>query len=363
MCKGKRYPSENQFYTDERTHARIRQITSHPSVHHHPFFLVPAYDDAMRWTLFTSARTGSPQIFIEERESGNLVQLTDRADISDFSIYPSHDGHHVYFTAEGGGWRVNTTTYEEELIVDLGPIELRKKGDVGAAMGTTALSACDRWWAIRISHGHESSVAVADTTTGDWEIILRWPVVAHMQFCPDDANLLFIAGELTDRVWVVNRDGSKPRRLYARKAGQWITHEAWIPGTYELGFVNWPQGMKAVHVVTGAVRDVTSFNAWHAIANRQGTHMVADTNFPDIGLQLFNPLDGVGEPTTLCYPEASSVGEHWNGPFPYEEGPIKVHAPQHTHPHPSFSPDNRYVIYTSDRSGWAQVYEVELPKM
>jgi oligogalacturonide lyase len=58
---------------------------------------------------------------------------------------------------------------------------------------------------------------------------------------------------------------------------------------------------------------------------------------------------------------ASSIGTHWNGPFPYNHGPVKVHAPQHTHPHPRFSPDGRWVIFTSDRSGHAQLYECELP--
>jgi oligogalacturonide lyase len=130
-------------------------------------------------------------------------------------------------------------------------------------------------------------------------------------------------------------------------------------------------------VDTGVERRVTSFNAWHAICNRQGTLMVADTNFPDIGLQVFDPLAGSvgdrmprfsdhrpeqrGQPTTLCYPESSSLGEHWNGPFPYDHGPIQVYAPQHTHPHPSFSPDGRIVVFTSDRTGFSQVYEVELP--
>ena len=100
---------------------------------------------------------------------------------------------------------------------------------------------------------------------------------------------------------------------------------------------------------------------WHAACNRQGTLMVADTNFPDIGLQIFNPLDSVGTPRPLCYPEATSQGAHWNGPFPYDKGPIEVKAPQHTHPHPSFSPDSRLVVYTSDVSGYSQVYEIEVP--
>ena len=38
----------------------------------------------------------------------------------------------------------------------------------------------------------------------------------------------------------------------------------------------------------------------------------------------------------------------------------KVYAPQHTHPHPAFSPDGRFVVFTSDRSGYSQVYEVEV---
>ena len=361
MTKGKIYPAESRTFTDLKTGASIRQITSHPSIHHQPFFLIPAYDDAMRWLIFTSERTGKPQIFAEDRSTANLIQLTDRTDISDFSIYPSHDGQYVYFTAGAGGWRVNIETFEEECLIDLGQATLREDGMVAAAMGTTALSACDGYWAIRFSDGDEACIAVVDTQTRQWDIILRRDSVAHMQFCPDDANLLFYAGPLTDRVWIINRDGSNNRRLYARTAGEWITHEAWIPGTRELGFVDWPNGIRCINVDTGAERRVTSFNAWHAICNQAGTLMVADTNFPDIGLQLFNPLDGVGKPTTLCYPEASSIGEHWNGPLPYEYGPIAVYAPQHTHPHPSFSPDNHHIVYTSDKSGYAQIYEVEIP--
>ncbi|MEZ4621664.1 MAG: oligogalacturonate lyase family protein [Caldilineaceae bacterium] len=149
-------------------------------------------------------------------------------------------------------------------------------------------------------------------------------------------------------VWVIHRDGSGNRRLYQRATGEWITHETWIPGTRELAITDWPNGVRAIHVDTGTERQVTSFNAWHPVCNRQGTQMVADTNFPDIGIQLFDPCDSIGTPHTLCYPAASSMGEHWAGPFPYDNGPINVYAPQHTHPHPSFSPDGKLVLYTSD---------------
>lgn len=339
----------------------MRQITDHESIHHHPFFIIPAYDDAMRRLIFVSHRTGRPEIFAEERATGELVQLTDHEGIAEYSVHPSHDGRYVYFTAGTGGWRVDTSTYEEEQLVDFGEVAMRESGMVADAMGTTALSIDDRWWAVRLGVGGEACLTIIDTETDDYETILCRDTVAHLIFCPDDPNILYYAGPLTDRVWTINRDGSNNHRLYQRQSGEWITHETWIPRQRELAFVDWPHGIRCINIDTGAERRVTSFNAWHAVCNRDGTLMVADTNFPDIGLQLFDPLDGVESPTTLCYSEASSIGEHWNGPFPYDNGPIKVYAPQHTHPHPSFSPDSHYVVFTSDRTGDAQVYEVEVP--
>ena len=89
--------------------------------------------------------------------------------------------------------------------------------------------------------------------------------------------------------------------------------------------------------------------------------MVCDTNFPDSGLQLFDLTEEECEPRLLCLSESSNVGTHWDTDHcPYDDGPVQVYAPQHTHPHPNFSPDGRLVVFTSDRSGWPQVYECRL---
>ena len=364
MAKGTVYGPESRTFYDRRTGTQIRQITTASAVHHHPFFIIPAYDDAMQRLIFVSSRTGTPQIFAEERATGELRQLTDRPDLADseWSIHPSHDGKSVFFTAGTSGWKLDLETLEERELVNFAATAMKDEGMVAAAMGTTALSHDDKWWAIRFKVGKESALAIVDTGTGEHDIILRRDSIAHLQFCPDDANLLYYAGPLTDRVWVIHRDGSGNRRLYARniEKNEWITHETWIPGTRELAFVDWPRGVRCINADTGAERQIATFNAWHAISNPAGTCMVADTNFPDIGIQIFDARDGIGEPQALCYPGASSIGEHWNGPFPYADGPVQVYAPQHTHPHPSFSPDGQHVVFTSDRSGYTQIYEATL---
>ncbi|MEF3308068.1 oligogalacturonate lyase family protein [Paenibacillus sp. GYB004] len=362
MSKGKRYASESSTYTDEVTGAVVRQITSFPSIHHHPFFMIPAYDDLCRRLYFISHRTGSPQLFAELQDTGELLQMTDLPNLAEWSVHPSPDGKYVYYTAGAHCCRIDTETLAEETLVDLGNVNMRERGMVASAMGTTALSRSGRWWALRYSDGGESCLLLVDTVNRTHEIILRRDSIAHLQFCPDDENLLFYAGPLSDRVWVVHRDGSGNRRLYERNAEkkEWITHETWIPGTKELAFIDWPHGVRAVNPDTLAVRTVAAFNAWHAVSNPGGDWMVADTNFPDRGIQLFRVQEGAGQPLTVCYPQATSQGAHWAGPFPYDNGPIDVYAPQHTHPHPSFRPDGKRVVFTSDRSGHAQLYEVEL---
>lgn len=128
--------------------------------------------------------------------------------------------------------------------------------------------------------------------------------------------------------------------------------------------VDWPNGVLAVHVDTGAVRTVTEGNIWHAAASWDGQYMVGDTNFPDRGLQLFHAQSEAGADgtaaVTLCLPRSSSRGDHWAGPYPYDGSFRPAYAPQHTHPHPTFSPDNARVVYTSDVTGYSQVYEVML---
>ncbi len=374
MAKGTVHSSESRTFYDRGTGTHIRQVTAASALHHHPFFIIPAYDDAMQRLIFVSYRTGTPQIFAEERATGELRQLTDRPDLGEWSVHPSHNGEAVFFTAGTSGWRLDLDTLEERELVNFdvacksklavkgAATAMKEEGMVAAAMGTTALSHDDKWWAVKFNIGKEAALAIIDTDTGEHDIILQRDSIAHLQFCPDDDNLLYYAGPLTDRVWVIHRDGSGNRRLYTQNVEkkEWITHETWIPGTRELAFVDWPRGVRCINVDTGTERQVTSFNAWHAISNPAGTRMVADTNFPDIGIQTFDPRDGIGEPQTLCYPNASSIGEHWNGPFPYADGPIQVYAPQHTHPHPSFSPDGQHIVFTSDRSGYAQIYEATL---
>ena len=150
----------------------------------------------MKKLVFVSYRTGRPQIFFEDRATGELVQATDRDDLADWSITPSNDGRFVYFSAGTAGWRVNLDSFEEEPKKKKGAVEMREKGMVGAAMGTTALSKAAAGgrcrWLRRGDALHADRHRAEDLARGPSER----DTIGHPQFCPDDDNLLLYAGPL-----------------------------------------------------------------------------------------------------------------------------------------------------------------------
>jgi oligogalacturonide lyase len=363
MSAGKLSPPESVRFRDTVTGRTIRQITSHPSIHHHPFYYIPAFDDAAQRMIFVSHRTGRPEIFAELTHSGKLLQVTSHDTLAEWSLHPSHDGRHVYFTDGGGAWRVDLETMKEECIASFPGAQMREAGMVGAAMGTTTLSHDDRWWAVPVKRGARSHFYIIETATGKLTEILERDTIGHPEFHPDDNNLIRYAGPYQDRIWTIHRDGSDNRLVYKRNAAlkEWIVHEMWIPGTRELLTVNWGQGLFAINADTSASRNLTKFKAWHPAISRNGLRIIADTTFPDLGIFLFDMLDLANSPRYICQSLSSNEGAHWKVEHcPYDDGPVKVYSPQHTHPHPQFTPDGSRFIFTSDRTGVAQLYDCSL---
>lgn len=368
MNAGHRYPDESaDLPPDPSTGARIRRLTSSPAIHHHPFYYLPCMDDAMRHTVLVTHRFGAPQILLHRRDGAGLVQLTDLPDLGEWSVHPGHDGRHVYFVAGDRACRVCTQSARTEVLATL-PDTVSASGMVGAAMGTTSLSRDDSTWAVPYPIPGGYRLAIIDTVGGRLDLIHEHSHIGHPEFHPDDPTLLRYAGSYRDRIRVIRTDGSGDRLVYQRRpvdaAGhyEWIVHEVWRPGSREIITVNWPRGCIGIDIDSGAVRPVCSVNAWHAAIDRAGRRLCADTSYPDRGLLLIDAL-AEAEPAPLCASASSNVGAHWDTAYcPYDDGPVQVYSPQWTHPHPSFAPDGRSVIFTSDRTGQAQVYEVTLPE-
>jgi len=363
---GRRFPSERRELRDEKTGARLWQITAAEAMHHHFYFTNPSWPDDQRELYLISYRNGFPNLFAAAELDGEIMQLTNRADINPFSPTVTRDGRRFYFSARDRVMEVDRETLRERML---------SKFD-GAKLGNCSLNAAGTRLAIGVRLAKCCQLALIELASGRTRILIEKAEVGHIQFCPSDDNLLEYSGTPDERIWTIRADGSGDRNLYPQQPGEWIVHESWLGDGSEIIFTHWPRALRAVSRDGSQVRTVAAFNTWHQSSDRTGRWIVGDTNHPDIGLQLVNAR--TGERRTLCHPHATSRGTQWKlskpargagidtsiirGERPELDRPpqpgnaASVYGPQWSHPHPAFSPDGRRVVFTSDRSGWSQVY-------
>src|SRR5258708_6969292 len=365
--KGLICPPEHSTFSDPDTGARVHQVTSHPSINHPTYFLQSSFFPAGRSLVFTSYRTGSPQLFQAAFPEGPIRQLTGGDAIHPFSpaIHPS--GERVFFVRGGSIWSIEIAGLEERLIVSF----------EGTQLGECSLGGGDEWITAAIKQGSTNGIVTGRADGGDWRLIPFPRTVIHPQFHPLEPEWLIFAGDPAPRMFRVRRDGTAMECLYEHGNNEFILHEAFLGRTGDLAFVHWPYALRRMNWQTRDVSTIAEFNAWHIAPNRAGTRVLCDTNHPDLGLFLIDVL--TGERCEICRSDASGQGSQWTKPryalkedfeaarsgakqnLSWMETPgDSVYGPQWTHPHPSFSHDERLVAFASDRTGQTQVYVAEV---
>jgi len=355
-------------YTDRVTGAAIRQLTDHSSISHPTYFLQSSFTPDGKALVFTSYRSGSAQLFEALFPDGEIRQLTDGPPIHPFSpaIHPA--GEHIFFVRGGGVWEIDRTTLAERSIAEF----------AGAQLGECSLGAGGEWMTAAIKHGKSCGIVVGRSDGGEWRLIPFPRTVIHPQFHPLDPEWIEFSGDPAPRMHRVRRDGSGLECLYEHGNDEFIVHETFLGATGDLVFTVWPKALRRMDWATREIRTIAEFNAWHITPNRAGTSVLCDTNHPDEGIFVIDVA--TGDRRRVCLSESSNQGSQWKtsryalaADFAAAQSGAKtalswmevatdsVYGPQWTHPHPSFSADERWITFASDRTGSTQVYVALLP--
>jgi len=371
MTKGHESPSELRLLQDRATGSEVLQITDNPAISHATYFLQPSFTPNGDTLLFISNRTGAWQLFaVTPYPHGPIRQLTDGPPIHPFSPAIDASGASVCFVRGASLWRLDLVTLAETCIVDFG----------AGSMGEPSLDPTGQWIVAAIKKDGQSGLAVGQSNGQDWHIIPFPRTVIHPQFHPTDPDWIEFAGDPAPRMHRVRRDGSGLECLFDHDNDTFIVHETFLGRSGHLVYTVWPHSLRTLDWSTGAHRTICDFNAWHITPNRDGSRILCDTNHPDTGIYLIDAA--TGHRKLVCLSEASNGGSQWrksryalaqdfaearsgaaaSGTLSWmEAGVDTVYGPQWTHPHPSFSPDERHVVFASDRTGSTQVYVAAIP--
>ncbi|MEO7145978.1 MAG: hypothetical protein ABI165_20995 [Bryobacteraceae bacterium] len=366
--KGTTAPPEHSTHRDRDTNALIHQMTDHPSTNHPTYFLQSSFTPSNESVLFTSYRTGEPQLFEAAFPAGEIRQLTDGAPIHPYSPAILPDGDRIVFVRGGSIWLLNRKTLEERLIV----------GFPNAQLGECSTSPDGEWIVAAMKQGPRHGLVVGRVTGRGWHTIPLPRTVIHPQFHPLEPEWIEFAADPAPRMHRIRRDGTMLECLYEHSNDEFVVHETFLGCTGDLVFCVWPFALRRMDWTTREISTIAECNAWHITPDRAGRTVLCETNHPDRGLFLIDVTTGAM--ASLCHSDASNQGSQWStsryavredfeaarshakdGLSWMESATDTVYGPQWTHPHPSFSPDETLVAFASDRTGQTQVYVVERP--
>jgi len=376
----KTWASECTEECDAVSGHRVVRWTNSPAKDQHFYFTSPSVTADNRWLVFISERTGHPNIMAVDRQSGEIRQLSDnRAGLLKSYVYPlggceglskaspclDETRGIVYYIQDNRVMAVEIASGCVRGLCALpagwitGFNHVSSDGrylgvpcaSAGAFVDPAAGQGAQMWNVMARFYGgrHASRILRIDTRTGAWETWAEVPFwVTHVNFDPTSSDRLTFNQEggpvVACRIWCLERDG-RWRKLFNQGPDTHVNHENWAP----------EGGAVVFHGLRGGIPFVESRD-WHGrvlrsspVADMPGGHVTPGAT-PDEFI-----TDGIGDLISLLRVDANSR---------VQVSTLCRHgsraAEQDTHAHPLLGPDRRSVVFTSDRAGLADVYEVFL---
>ncbi|MBW7981887.1 oligogalacturonate lyase family protein [Enterobacillus tribolii] len=383
MAKGDIVKLNFHSYSDEGTGAQVTRLTPPDVLCHRNYFYQKCFTRAGDKLLFAGEFDGNRNYYLMDLNGQSAVQLTEGKGDNTFGGFLSPDDQYLYYVK-------NERSLQRVRLEDQSEVTLYQVPEAWVGYGTwVANSDCTSLVGIEIaksdwrpltgwqvfrefytSNPHCRLLRV-DLRSGDARVILEgneW--LGHPIYRPFDDNTVAFCHEgphdmVDARMWLVNEDGSNVRKVKEHAPGESCTHEFWVPDGSAMIYVSYLKGEQDRYIrrfdpVSGEDALMMQMPACsHLMSNYDGTLLVGD---------------GSGTPA-----DVKDTGAHKieNDPWIYifdaqskNYAPLVMHNSswrvlngdrQVTHPHPSFSPDNRQVLFTSDFEGQPAMYLATLP--
>lgn len=327
---GRDWGVEREFYSDPETGVRIQELTKQ-GASSNLYYHFSNFTADNRFLIFTSDRTGEPQLFRADVETGRLVQLTTGPSVNAGSACPDHTNARRLFYLRGA----------EVIALDVVDFTEHKIGRIPhpqlGGFGQPTLSQDGK--SMTLSKRRDQAnweIGLMDVETGAYRTVITQGFrINHVQHSPTEPVIFYVwetGGYAPQRTWLVNADGTGNRPFYARTdrktwftpLKEWITHEAWVKDTGDMTMINRDQGLMLVHP-DGSARMISEGEYWHAAARPDGNVFVADDN--EGRLWLIDAATGSGRLLATGLRDKVPV-----------------------HPHPSFDRLGRYVQFRTGRT-------------
>jgi len=359
---GKIRPSENKSWIDEETGYKITQWTSNGK-NWHLYFNIESFIDENNVIIY-SDRTGIVNLFKLNVNDGTLTQLTDSPKNVNGLVWHYPKFKKIWYAVNNSIRVLNYETLEDNLVFE----------DSTRGLKSFTITCDGRFLVYSINKNPKFNT---NHSTGPFAI-MRMDLLTreikqispdygfsinHLQASPTDSSIIIyswqhqyreggsgIVGNIPIRIWWLKIDGSIGGPIIPQEFGIHRTHEFWFYNGSRIGYTaRYIFGPNLGKQFLGSCLPDGSDNfmielpvgAAHSQVYKDNKHWVADKNNGMIlTMWTFDRNKILKE--EILFRHNSSWGE------------------QSTHPHPHFSPDGKYILFSTDKTGTPQVYTVEI---
>ncbi len=369
MAVGTIYAPEWRTYTDRASKVTVRQLTNYRGHSHHFYFTNNGWYDGGRKLIFGSDRENQSNLFSVCLESGEIRQLTDLAPLPlprevEFlraCLNPARD--EAYFVYGLQVTALDLRTLEQRVLAEMPAgfdvsmlnctadgrhICLSISEDLSATIETDFLRGyigfAETWAAMPLSR----ILRVATDGSGADVAFEERYWVGHVNTSPTQPHLLTYCHEgpwdkVDNRIWGLDLNTGASWPIRQRESNEFVGHEYWYADGVTVGYHGFfPDGRKIMgrthYDDTGRMEVAFPHETGHIHSNDQSL-IVGDAGC--VRLWRWN-------------------GEGYDGPAKLCEHRSSFHI-QQTHVHPRLSADGRQVLFTSDMSGYGNLYLVDVP--
>ena len=362
---GRMWPSESTTIADPDTGTSVRQLTDHRTHSHHFYFTNPGWHAGGTRLLLASDRGNATNLYSVHLDSGELWQLTDlvplplprEVEFLRACVNPVREEAYFWYGPHLVALDLETLAtralWEMEAGWDVSMINCSADGAQVFASISEDMSSRFRVDYLRGYVGFRETWAamplsrvlrVATDGSGGDTVFEEQYWIGHVNTSPTDPDLLTFChegpwSEVDQRIWGLRASTGQAWKIRAPRHGEAVGHEYWHAdgerigyhgrnpdGTQFLGHCRYDDTDHVEHSFPGATGHIHS----------NGPALIVGDGGRDVRLWRWTgqAYDG---PRRLCRHDSS----------------MKI---QQLHVHPRFSADGRQVVFTSDVSGYGNVY-------
>jgi len=348
MAKGDTYPSEAKEFKDKQTGRLLRQLTDCGAHCRHLYLYAPTITRDGGTLVFISGRGGAQNFCTMDLETGESRQLTDAPGIFAGGSWFVESVRKVFYWQGTTVKSVDIDTLDEEEI-----FTAPEQGSYLAAAGDGSRVAY-----ARTADGARDdmilyAVDVTGARAGVERALVRCPFnISHVQINPADPGQVVFCWEgswvkVPQRIWWSDAEGTGGGPLGPQPPNQARGHEFFTSDGTEMGFHGRrhdAMGEPGASFFGVMKADGTDCRLYETPGETGHCQMSADKS--KVVCDRGGDSEGDGIVALIHLDHGKLRGE-------FE--PLHSHGAswvtQGAHPHPQFTPDGEWAVFTTDRNG------------